>query len=158
MGFPEWRRGYACPAPKSNCKAVLDNQASLVHVRFVVGSHCPRPNNLFRNTSCPVKELGRSDGIGAMLQSFAQRKGLKELFETGKSRHVRPDLQKRCMQILDALHHAKSLSDLALPGLRLHPNSRYKPKRWRIDVNGPWRITFEFEEGEARNIDLVQDH
>jgi proteic killer suppression protein len=96
-------------------------------------------------------------GIGAMLQSFTH-KGLKELFETGKSRHVRPDLQKRCLQMLDALHHANSLSDLKLPGLRLHPDSRYKPRRWRIDVNGPWRITFEFEDGETRKIDLIQDH
>ncbi len=92
-----------------------------------------------------------------MLQSF-DHKGLKELFETGKSRRVRQDLQKRCLQILDALHRSEKLGDLALPGLRLHPDSRYRPKRWRIDVNGPWRITFEFEEGEARKVGLVQDH
>ena len=92
-----------------------------------------------------------------MLQSF-DHKGLKELFETGRTRRVRPDLQKRCLQILDALHHAEKLSDLTLPGLRLHPDSRHKTKRWRIDVNGPWRITFGFEDGEAVKIDLVQDH
>jgi len=92
-----------------------------------------------------------------MLRSFAH-KGLGELFETGRSRRVRQDLGKRCVQILDALHHAKTLDDLKLPGLRLHPDSRYKPVRWRVDVNGPWRITFEFEDGEARKVDLVQDH
>jgi proteic killer suppression protein len=45
-----------------------------------------------------------------------------------------------------------------LPGLRLHPDSRYKPVRWRVDVNGPWRITFEWKDGEAYTVDLVQDH
>ena len=92
-----------------------------------------------------------------MIISFAH-KGLKELFGTGKSRRVRPDLQKRCLQILDAINHCETLKDLTLPGLRLHPDSRYRPVRWRVDVNGPWRITFEFEDGEAIKVDLVQDH
>ena len=92
-----------------------------------------------------------------MILSFAH-KGLRELFETGKARRVRPNLQKRCLQILDAIHRAETLNDLKLPGLRLHPDSRYKPVRWRVDVNGPWRITFEWEEGDAYKVDLVQDH
>jgi plasmid maintenance system killer protein len=49
-----------------------------------------------------------------MIQSFAH-KGLKELFATGASRRVRPDLWKRCAQILDALNAAADLSELALP-------------------------------------------
>jgi proteic killer suppression protein len=92
-----------------------------------------------------------------MIISFAQ-KGLKELFETGRSRRVRQDLTRRCVQILDALHRAETLDDLKLPGLRLHPDSRYKPVRWRVDVNGPWRITFEWQDGDAVKVDLVQDH
>jgi toxin HigB-1 len=92
-----------------------------------------------------------------VIQSLSH-KGLKELFETGKSAKVRPDLQKRCLQILDAIHHAETLDDLKLPGLRLHLDSRFKPVRWRVDVNGPWRITFEWQDGEARKVDLVQDH
>lgn len=92
-----------------------------------------------------------------MIQSFAG-KGPKELFETGTSKRIRPDLQKRALQILDAIHRAETLSDLKLPGLRLHPDSRYKPARWRVDVNGPWRITFEWKDGDAYKVDLVQDH
>jgi toxin HigB-1 len=92
-----------------------------------------------------------------VIHSFAS-KGLRELFEVGRSPKVRPDLQKRCLQILDALHHANALDDLRLPGLRLHPDSRFKPVKWRVDVNGPWRITFEWQNGEARKVDLVQDH
>jgi proteic killer suppression protein len=85
-------------------------------------------------------------------------RGARELFEKGHSSKVRQDLSKRVIQILDALHHAKSLDDLRLPGLRLHPDSRYKPVRWRVDVNGPWRITFEWQDGDAYKVDLVQDH
>ena len=92
-----------------------------------------------------------------MIVSF-DHKGLRALFETGKSPKVRQDLQKRCLQILDVLHNAQTLDDLKLPGLRLHPDSRTKPVRWRVDVNGPWRITFEWQDGEAHKVDLVQDH
>ena len=92
-----------------------------------------------------------------MIDSFAH-KGLKELFRTGKTKRIRPDLQARVLEILDAIEHMQTLKDLALPGLRLHPDSRYRPTRWRVDVNGPWRITFEFEDGKASKVDLVQDH
>lgn len=92
-----------------------------------------------------------------MIQSFAH-KGLKELFDSGTTRRVRQDLTKRSVQILDVLHRASKLDDLKLPGLRLHPDSRYKPVRWRVDVNGPWRITFEWKDGDAYKVDLVQDH
>lgn len=92
-----------------------------------------------------------------MIQSFAH-KGLKELFERGRSAKIRQDLTRRVIQILDAVHHAGTLDDLKLPGLRLHPDSRYKPVRWRVDVNGPWRITFEWQDGKASKVDIVQDH
>ena len=92
-----------------------------------------------------------------MILSFSH-KGLKELFEKGRTSKIRQDLSKRTVQILDALHQAEILDDLRLPGLRLHPDSGYKPVRWRVDVNGPWRITFEWKDGEAAKVDLVQDH
>jgi proteic killer suppression protein len=92
-----------------------------------------------------------------MITSFAH-KGLKELFDKGRTSRVRQDLVKRVLQILDALDQAHVLDDLKLPGLRLHPDSRYKPVRWRVDVNGPWRITFEWQDGDAVKVDLVQDH
>jgi proteic killer suppression protein len=92
-----------------------------------------------------------------MIRTFAD-KGLRELFEKGRTAKIRQDLVKRTLQILDAIHQAQKLDDLRLPGLRLHPDSRYKPVRWRVDVNGPWRITFEWQDSEAFKIDLVQDH
>jgi len=91
-----------------------------------------------------------------MIRSY-EKKWLKELFASGKNSRIRQDLVSRCIEILDALHRAKTLSELNIPGLRLHP-SKTKPVRWRVDVNGPWRITFEFKDGDAYKVDLVQDH
>jgi proteic killer suppression protein len=91
-----------------------------------------------------------------MITSF-KHKGLAELFELGSSRRVKPDLQTRSLRRLDALHQAESLTDLNVPGFNFH-GLHGLPKRYSIHVNGPWCITFEWEEGEAFNVDLVQYH
>jgi toxin HigB-1 len=32
------------------------------------------------------------------------------------------------------------------------------PQRYTIHINGPWCITFEFENGSAKRVDLEQYH
>jgi proteic killer suppression protein len=87
-----------------------------------------------------------------------KHKGLRELFEKGRSRRVRPDLQARALLVLDALDAATKPSDLDLPGFDFHRLRGRKPPRFSIHVNGPWCITFEFEDGEARRVNLEQYH
>ncbi len=77
-----------------------------------------------------------------MIKSF-RHKGLRELFLTGKGAGVRPDLRTRCLARLDALDAATELSQLDVPGCRLHPLRGDRAGRWAIDVSGPWRIAFE---------------
>ncbi|KKX24297.1 type II toxin-antitoxin system RelE/ParE family toxin [Rhizobium sp. LC145] len=92
-----------------------------------------------------------------MIKTF-KSKALKELFETGKSSKVREDLQKRILVRLDRLEQATNLSDLKLPGFNFHPLKGFDPTRYTIHINGPWCITFEFENGEASQVDLEQYH
>jgi proteic killer suppression protein len=84
-------------------------------------------------------------------------KALEELFRTGGSRKIRPDLIRRTVQILDILHAAKSLGDMNFPGLRCHP-LKGKPLRHALAVNGPWRVTFVWKDGDAETVDLEQYH
>jgi proteic killer suppression protein len=91
-----------------------------------------------------------------VIESFKHR-GLEELFETGRSAAVRPDLQRRAIIRLDALNAAPSLDALRQPGFNFHPLRR-RPQRYSIHVNGPWCITFEWENGNARRVDLEQYH
>ena len=86
-----------------------------------------------------------------------RHKGLKELFETGKSAKVRSDQHLRCLRILDALNVIESPGDMNVPGWNFHA-LQGKPKRWAVAVNGPWRITFEFESADAVNVNLEQYH
>jgi proteic killer suppression protein len=94
--------------------------------------------------------------IGSVIGSF-RHKGLEELFETGASRRVRPDLQARALRRLDALDAAENLAQLNLPGFNFHP-LRGRPRRYSLHVNGPWCITFEWDDGDALRVDLEQYH
>jgi len=97
-----------------------------------------------------------SNPVGHMIKSF-KHKGLGELFETGRSRGVRQDLQSRCLRRLEALDQADVLKDLNVPGFDFH-GLLGVPKRYSIHVNGLWCITFEWKEGEALRVDLEQYH
>jgi proteic killer suppression protein len=91
-----------------------------------------------------------------VIRSF-RHKGLQELFAEGFSRKVRNDLQARALRRLDVLHNAEDLSELNVPGFNFHP-LRGRPQRYSLHVNGPWCITFEWEVGEALQVDLEQYH
>lgn len=91
-----------------------------------------------------------------MIRSF-RHKGLRELFETGASRKVREDLHGRALRRLDALESAETLEALKVPGFNFH-RLRGRPKRYSLHVNGPWCITFEWDEGEPLRVDLEQYH
>jgi proteic killer suppression protein len=60
---------------------------------------------------------------------------------------------------LDALNATTVLAQLDLPGFRLHQLKGEQAGRWAIDVNGPWRITFEWsQDGHADRVNLEQYH
>jgi toxin HigB-1 len=94
--------------------------------------------------------------IVLVIASF-RHKGLAEFFETGSSAKIAPGLQKRLRVRLDALDAAASVVELNQPGFDFHA-LRGKPQRYTIHVNGPWCVTFEWEEGNAVPVDLEQYH
>jgi proteic killer suppression protein len=91
-----------------------------------------------------------------MIKTF-KHAGLREFFETGKSAKVNPDLRKRIRARLEALALATKLQDLP-QNIGLHLYTDVKPPLYSVDVSGPWRILFNWEEGAATNVDLVQPH
>jgi proteic killer suppression protein len=68
---------------------------------------------------------------------------------------MREDLQARSLRRLEGLDQAESLTDLQIPGFNFH-GLRGSPKRYSIHANGPWCITFEWENGDALQVDLNQ--
>jgi proteic killer suppression protein len=92
-----------------------------------------------------------------MIRSF-KHKGLSELFRAGKSGKVRADLCARALRRLDALDAATDLDQLVLPGFDFHALRGFKPPRYSLHVNGPWCITFEWQDVDAWKVDLEQYH
>ena len=61
------------------------------------------------------------------------------------------------MQLI-ALDTATSINDMDIPGFNLHPLKGSDKDRWSIWVNGNWRVTFEFREGDAFILDYEDYH
>ncbi|WP_375401767.1 type II toxin-antitoxin system RelE/ParE family toxin [uncultured Amnibacterium sp.] len=92
-----------------------------------------------------------------MIKSF-RHKGLRTLFESGSAAGVQPMHAKRLRMHLAALDTALTVDDVNLPGWRLHPLKGEKVGRWSIWVNGNWRVTFEFRDGNAYVLDYEDYH
>jgi proteic killer suppression protein len=92
-----------------------------------------------------------------MIRTF-RHKGLKQLFETGRSRAVSADLRRRLVRQLDFLNRAAQASDMNLPGYRLHELKGDRRGTWSVTVSGNWRLTFTFKGGDAFDVDIEDYH
>jgi len=92
-----------------------------------------------------------------MIKSF-RHKGLRQLFETGSTSGVQASHVKRLRMQLVALDTAKVIADMDVPGFRLHRLKGALQARWSVSVNGNWRITFEFKDGNAYVLDYEDYH
>lgn len=45
-----------------------------------------------------------------------------------------------------------------LPGWRLHPLTGGLAGHWSVWVNGNWRLTFRFDDGDAELVDYLDYH
>ena len=92
-----------------------------------------------------------------MIRNF-KHKGLRQLFETGRSRAVAANFQRRLIRQMDFLNRATSPGDMNLPGYRLHELGGPRKGTWAVSVSGNWRLTFSFREGDAFDVDLEDYH
>ena len=91
-----------------------------------------------------------------MIRGF-RHKGLAELFENGLSPMISHNLHTMAIRKLDALEQTDVLSELNVHGFDFH-RLQGMPNRYSIHINGPWVITFEWEDGDALRVDLEQYH
>ncbi len=59
---------------------------------------------------------------------------------------------------LAAIHTATLIDDIDLPGWDLHSLSGDRKEIWSISVNGNWRITFKFIDGDAYILNYEDYH
>ena len=93
-----------------------------------------------------------------MIKTFAD-KHTRDLFVTGKSKQLPPDLAKRAVRRLEYVDIATSLQDLKVPpSNRLHALKAVRAGQYSISVNYQWRICFRFFGGDAYDVELTDYH
>ena len=92
-----------------------------------------------------------------MIVSF-KHKGLRELFERGKSKHIATDFAQKLLRQMDAISQADAPEQLNFPGYDLHELRGERAGIWVMKVNKNWRLTFRFESGNAADLDLEDYH
>jgi proteic killer suppression protein len=92
-----------------------------------------------------------------MIKSF-RHKGLKRFYLTGNQAGIQSTHANKLRMQLIALDTALTIEDMDIPGFRLHPLKGQKQDRWSVWVNGNWRLTFEFRDGNIFVLDYEDYH
>ena len=61
-------------------------------------------------------------------------------------------------RILARLNAARTVSDMDLPGYRLHPLKGELKGLYAVTVKANWRVIFRFNDGEAEDVDYLDYH
>jgi len=93
-----------------------------------------------------------------MIKSFACPK-TQLLFETGKAKAFLKAIEKPAKRKLTMLHMAKTLDDLRIPpGNRLEALTGTRSGQYSIRINQQYRLCFQFYQGYAENVAIVDYH
>jgi toxin HigB-1 len=78
--------------------------------------------------------------------------------ESGKARWAGLDVQRAALRLnqLDAAHALDDLGRLRSVGL--HKLGGDRAGFWAVTINGPWRLVFRFNSGDAFDVEIVDYH
>ncbi|VAW49207.1 Toxin HigB [hydrothermal vent metagenome] len=92
-----------------------------------------------------------------MIKTF-KHKGLKKFFELGACAGIQSKHERKLRIQLVAIDTAQLIEDIDLPGFNLHTLKGDRSGVWSITVNGNWRVTFEFIDGNAYILNYEDYH
>ena len=92
-----------------------------------------------------------------MIKIFRHR-GLRELYENGRSSRVNQGHVAKLLRILTALDRSTGPAGMDVPGFRLHPLKGQLRGHHAVSVSGNWRVTFRFDDGHAVDVDYLDYH
>ena len=93
-----------------------------------------------------------------MIRSFRD-KDTERLFEREPVKRWGPDVQRAGLRKLRILDAATRADDLRVPpGNRLEKLGGDRAGQWSIRVNDQWRLCFEWKDGDAYNVEMVDYH
>ncbi|MGL5872024.1 MAG: type II toxin-antitoxin system RelE/ParE family toxin [Xenococcaceae cyanobacterium] len=93
-----------------------------------------------------------------MIQNFKDKETQK-IFERIRSRKLPSEIQQVALRKLRMLNRAETLQDLRIPPAnRLERLSGDREGQYSIRVNERWRVCFEWQDGDALNVEIVDRH
>jgi toxin HigB-1 len=93
-----------------------------------------------------------------MIKSWSSRAS-QRFSEQGKASTFRGMDTEAAQDLLAVLDAATSLKDLSpLKSVGLHKLKGARKNQWAMTINGPWRICFEFRNGDAYEVEIVDYH
>lgn len=92
-----------------------------------------------------------------MIRSI-RHKGLKRLYEDDDPCGVTAEHVEKLRDILARLDASRTISDMDVPGFRLHPLKGELKGFWAVTVRANWRVIFRFLDPHAFDVDYVDYH
>jgi toxin HigB-1 len=93
-----------------------------------------------------------------MIRSFSCKETAR-IWDGEQSRKFPSDIQQRALRKLRQLDSALSVDDLRNPpGNRLEALKSDRAGQMSIRINGQWRICFEWANGDALKVEIVDYH
>jgi toxin HigB-1 len=86
-------------------------------------------------------------------------KETQKIFERSRSRKLPSDIQQVALRKLRMINRAETLQDLRVPPAnRLERLVGNREGKYSIRVNDQWRICFEWKDGDAIDVEIVDYH
>jgi toxin HigB-1 len=93
-----------------------------------------------------------------VIQNFKDKE-TQRIFERLRSRKLPSDIQQVALRKLRMINRAETLQDLRVPPAnRLERLVGDREGQYSIRVNDQWRICFEWQDGEALDVEIVDYH
>jgi proteic killer suppression protein len=93
-----------------------------------------------------------------MIRSFKDEEAEK-IFKRQRSRRLPPEIQQVALRKLRMLNRAQTIQDLRVPPAnRLERLFGDRAGQYSIRINSQWRICFEWDDGDAFNVEIVDYH
>jgi proteic killer suppression protein len=93
-----------------------------------------------------------------MIRSFGSPE-TERIFPLQRSRKLPSDIQQVALRKLRMLNNARTLQDLrSPPANRLEKLSGDRSGQYSIRINGQWRVCFQWRNGDAYEVEIVDYH
>jgi len=111
-----------------------------------------------KNRAIPLDSITASRYYPFMIKSF-KSKETEKVFHRDFSRKFPHNIQKTAYRRLAFLHSAKELKDLLIPPSNRLEKLSGNRKGWHsIRINDQWRICFQWQDGDAYEVEIIDYH